>query len=63
MVDQQLNSPLPDARELVPTIPEPLIEIIGRACQKNPDDRYATGGEMAEALNSFLIEALSREAD
>jgi tetratricopeptide (TPR) repeat protein len=63
VVEQQLNAPLPDPREFAPDIPEELIQIVMRACQKQPSDRYASGGEMAEALNTFLIDALSAETE
>ncbi|MFQ5515793.1 MAG: protein kinase [Myxococcota bacterium] len=55
VVEKQLKAPLPDPREFVPNISEELVSIIRHACQKRPSDRYATAGEMAEALNTFLI--------
>ena len=54
VVDQQLHAPLPDPRHLRPEIPEGLVQILMRACQKNPDDRFASAHEMAQALDSFL---------
>jgi hypothetical protein len=45
---------MPDPRELVREIPEDLVAIIGKACEKQPDDRYPDAGEMADALNAFL---------
>ena len=54
MVDQQLHAVLPDPRTLRPDIPEGLVRILQRACEKNPDARYASAHEMAQALGQFL---------
>ncbi|MEX2206858.1 MAG: protein kinase, partial [Myxococcota bacterium] len=54
VVDQQLHAPLPDPRRLRPEIPEALVKILMRACQKDPDDRFASAHEMAQALDAFL---------
>ena len=37
-------------RELRPELPARIVRIINKALQKNPDKRYATGQEMADAL-------------
>jgi serine/threonine-protein kinase len=54
VVDQQLHRDLPDPRALKPELPEGLVQIVKRACEKNPDGRYRSAGEMAEALRGFL---------
>jgi len=54
VVDQQLHAVLPDPRTLRPDIPEGLVRILQRACEKNPDARYASAHEMAQALGQFL---------
>jgi tetratricopeptide (TPR) repeat protein len=54
IMDQQLRQPMPDPRELVDEIPEDLVAIVWKACEKQPDDRYPGAGEMADALNAFL---------
>jgi serine/threonine-protein kinase len=54
VVDQQLHAPLPDPRHLRPEIPEGLVKILMRACQKNPDDRFASAHEMAQALDALV---------
>jgi serine/threonine protein kinase len=54
VVDQQLHAPLPDPRHLRPDIPEALVAILKRVCQKDPDERYASAHEMAQALEVFL---------
>ncbi len=54
VVEQQLNDPLPDPRQFKPDLPDGLVEIIERACKKLPSERYASAGEMAEALSLFI---------
>jgi tetratricopeptide (TPR) repeat protein len=54
VVDQQLHAPLPDPRHLRPDFPEGLVQILMRACQKDPNDRFASAHEMAQALDLFL---------
>jgi tetratricopeptide (TPR) repeat protein len=54
VVDQQLNRPIPDPREMVPDIPEPLVRVIRKACAKSADQRYASADEMALALADVL---------
>jgi tetratricopeptide (TPR) repeat protein len=56
VVDQQLHAVLPDPRRIRPEIPEGLVKILQRACQKDSDDRYASAHEMAQALELFLGE-------
>jgi serine/threonine-protein kinase len=57
VVDQQLHAVLPDPRGIRPEIPEALVYILQRACEKNPDQRYASAHEMAQALERFLDES------
>jgi serine/threonine protein kinase len=54
VVSQQLYHPLPDPRRLRPDVPEGLVRIIERACQKKAEARYPSAGEMAEALRLFV---------
>ncbi|MHC4506796.1 MAG: protein kinase domain-containing protein, partial [Planctomycetota bacterium] len=54
IVDQQLNDPLPDPRDYNPDIPEALVQIIRRACQKLAEKRYPSGAKMADSFDRFL---------
>ncbi len=54
VVDQQLHAPLPDPHTLKRDLPEALIAIVRRACQKRPADRYRSAEEMSAALAEFL---------
>ncbi len=60
VVDQQLHAPLPDPRRLRPEIPEGLVKILMRACQKDPNDRFASAHEMAGALDALLAESAEK---
>jgi len=42
-------------REVNESIPEELEDIMLKALEKNPDDRYATAGEMRDELERFLF--------
>ena len=57
VVDQQLHAMLPDPRLIRPEIPEALVCILQKACEKDPDDRYASAHEMGLALERFLAES------
>ncbi len=54
VVDQQLHAPLPDPRHLRPEIPEGLVRILMRACEKDANDRFASAREMAQALEALI---------
>jgi tetratricopeptide (TPR) repeat protein len=54
IVDQQLNDPVPDPRDLRSDLPEKLVEIVLKATQKKPPERFSSAHEMAEALSTFL---------
>lgn len=44
------NQKAPDPRELRPDLPEALAEVINRLLSKKPEDRHASGQELADAL-------------
>jgi eukaryotic-like serine/threonine-protein kinase len=44
------SQPVADIREIVPTIPDTLAEIVARSLAKAPEERYTSAGELAEAL-------------
>jgi tetratricopeptide (TPR) repeat protein len=54
VVDQQLHADLPDPRDFVPEIPQPLVWVIQKVCRKRPADRFESAREMADALSKFL---------
>ncbi|MCI0632831.1 MAG: protein kinase [Actinobacteria bacterium] len=46
----QLEEPVPAPSSKRPGVPRTLDQVVARATAKRPDDRFATAGEMAEAL-------------
>jgi serine/threonine protein kinase len=54
---KHVNDPLPLPRKIAPTIPEPFERIVLKALAKNPDDRYQSAEEMAQALRQATEEA------
>jgi serine/threonine-protein kinase len=49
---QHLSEPPPRPRELQPGIPASLEAVLLRALEKDPDRRFASATEMAEALEA-----------
>lgn len=56
VVIKHMNDPLPPPRRVNPALPETVERVILRALAKQPEDRYATAGEMVEALQTALAE-------
>jgi hypothetical protein len=48
------SRPAPSLASVAPQLPRPLIEVIDRCLRANPNDRYATGEALAEALGQAL---------
>ncbi|PTM57579.1 protein kinase domain-containing protein [Desmospora activa] len=51
---QHLQDPVPDPRAIQPDIPESFCQIIYRAMEKDPKDRFQTAQEMIVSLQHFL---------
>jgi serine/threonine protein kinase len=56
LVRQVLEAEPPSPRRLVPAIPRDLETIVLKAIAKEPGQRYATAGELAEDLRRFLAD-------
>ncbi|MFN2125541.1 MAG: serine/threonine-protein kinase [Candidatus Promineifilaceae bacterium] len=46
--------PVPEIRDSVRQVPRPVARVIRRAMAKDPDDRYASAGELARAFRSAI---------
>jgi serine/threonine-protein kinase len=57
------TEPVPDVRLARPDLPEAVAEVVKRAMAKNPDDRYASAGELAAALRAAVQQAAAPQAD
>ena len=47
---RQVRDPMPDPREVRPDVPPYLAAIVLRACEKDPDGRFPSALDMADAL-------------
>jgi serine/threonine protein kinase len=56
LLRHQMDEPLP-VSQLRPEVPPQLVQIVRRLMAKKPQDRYATPGEVAAALDHFLTRA------
>jgi serine/threonine protein kinase len=52
-----LNEPPPRLSECRPDLPDALTEIVDQMLSRNPDDRFATPVQVAEALTPFAADA------
>lgn len=50
LFEQIEKTPAPSLAEIAPDMPEELIAIVDRLLRKNPDERFASGAEVAAAL-------------
>jgi predicted Ser/Thr protein kinase len=51
---QIAHEPVPDIRDKARGIPRPVARVIQRAMAKDPNDRYASAGELARAFRSAV---------
>ncbi|MBF8283305.1 MAG: protein kinase [Anaerolineales bacterium] len=56
VVIKHINDPLPPPRSVKPELPEALERVTLKALTKNPDDRFASAGEMVRALQAAIPE-------
>jgi serine/threonine protein kinase/tetratricopeptide (TPR) repeat protein len=57
VLQMHLISPLPNARDLRPELPENAAAVIMKALSKDPNDRYPSGRALAEAFERALASA------
>jgi serine/threonine-protein kinase len=56
IVFKHISDPLPLPSQVIPNFPDALERVILKALAKNPDERFATAGEMVRALKAALPE-------
>jgi serine/threonine-protein kinase len=56
MLMSNLNKPIPDPRDLKPTLDDDLARIIVRATQKDPGHRYQSAKKMRIELEKYLLD-------
>ena len=52
---KQIQEPMPSPREFVPEIPQCVEDIVLKCCQKSPDRRYRSVGELLADLKHSLV--------
>jgi serine/threonine-protein kinase len=60
---KHLNDPLPPPHALNPKLPSQVEQVILKAMAKNPEDRFATAGDMVRALKTAVAAAARQEAE
>jgi serine/threonine-protein kinase len=55
VIFKQLNEPAPDIRHLLPTLPEPWVDMLERLLQKKPQMRYPTAEVLLEVLDGLPV--------
>ena len=56
LIDLHLNCGIPDPADVIPNISDPLRQIILKACQQSPDQRYQTVTQALDELNRLADE-------
>ena len=59
---KQTTDPLPRPKEFVPGLPDGVEQVIFKAMAKKPEERYASMGEFAAALDKLGLQAEPRKA-
>ncbi|OIO00286.1 MAG: serine/threonine protein kinase [Elusimicrobia bacterium CG_4_10_14_0_2_um_filter_56_8] len=51
---QITSDPYPDPLTIKPGLPPGILPVLDKALKKNPEERFQTGGEMAEAIRAVM---------
>jgi hypothetical protein len=54
---KHLTEPVPALHDLAPKVPRPLVAVVERALEKDPDARFQTAAELSAALRAALTGA------
>ncbi len=55
IVMKHLHEPPPDARELVPELPQEWVDLLAKLLAKKPSDRYQSAGELLDVLGGLPV--------
>jgi serine/threonine protein kinase len=55
VIFKQLNEPAPDIRHLIPTLPQPWVDMLENLLQKKPQMRYASAEVLLEVLEGLPV--------
>jgi serine/threonine-protein kinase len=61
-LDAVLNGPIPRPSRFASELPSELDSVLLKALQRNPDDRYATAADFADALDGLKLEHATMRA-
>lgn len=56
LIDKHAKAPIPDPRELVPDVPEPVVNLVRRCLAKDPRERPANGEQLHEELRALFLQ-------
>lgn len=62
MITAHLTAPIPRPSQILPSVPIGLDQVITRGMAKQPEDRYATAGDLATAAHDALTATDKRRA-
>jgi serine/threonine protein kinase len=62
MITAHLTAPIPRPSQISPSVPIGLDQVIARGMAKQPEDRYATAGDLAAAAHDALTATDKRRA-
>jgi serine/threonine protein kinase len=54
VIFQHVNDPLPDARDARPDLPDAVVDVITQATEKDPNNRFGSTLDMADALEQAV---------
>jgi serine/threonine-protein kinase len=62
LIQLHQSQPVPDIREIVPAVPEPLLAILARSLAKAPGERFSSTAELADALRVVIQQLRDHES-
>ena len=63
VIFKHVQDPMPLPRAIRPDLPQSVEQVVVKAMAKKPEDRYATAGELAQALNDAVVASEKKDTD